>query len=122
MPNANQHKFKFKHNENFYLDIRNNLNNYVDWQITSLYYSVLHLINAYAKKYHSFEKINSPELLTDFVDIHFHKFLGKFEDLKDLCWQARYTDCTDCSNREQQLLQIYKPFFDTFKNLVENQL
>jgi len=122
MPSTSEHKFKFKHNENFYLDIKSNLKNYVDWQIVSLYYAVLHLINAYAKKYHPSERTNSPGLLTDYVDLHFNRFLSKFEDLKDSCWQSRYRDCTDCSSREMQLIQVYKPLFDNLKNLIENQL
>ncbi len=122
MPNVTNHKHKFKHNENFYTDIRSNLSNYVDWQITSLYYSLLHLINGYHAKYYPNEKIGSPELLSTFVFSHFQIFSSRFDDLKDECWQARYKDCTDCSSREERLLKIHKPFFDNFKKIAEKLL
>ncbi len=122
MSNVTKHKFKFKHNENFYTDIRSGLDNYVDWQIISLYYSLLHLINGYHAKYYPKEPINGHKELSDFVEKHFSNYLSRFEDLLEDCMQVRYNDCTDCSNREQILLRIHKPFFDRFKNLVESQL
>ena len=122
MPKVKHYKFKFQHNESFHNDIKNKLGNYIDWQITSLFYSLIHLINGYAKKYYSHEPVSHHNERQRFVDHHLHNFLRGYEDLRDDCDTVRYYDCSDCSLRKQRLDNIHKPYFDSVKKFIENQL
>lgn len=51
MPNFNAHKQQIENNTNFFKDINDKFNNkYFDWKVTTLFYTILHCVEALGAK------------------------------------------------------------------------
>jgi hypothetical protein len=120
MANASEHKNKSIHNENFHNEVKKNLKNYVDWQITSLFYALTHLIEGYAKKHHPNEKIVDHKTRGIFVKNYLKLYISDYEIIRDESRQARYLDCTDCVNRKQKLDKVLFISYEKIKKAIFN--
>lgn len=117
MPTNLEHQNKYKHNENFNSQITLNIKNSIDWQIISLFYSALHLVDAYIDKYFSLH----------FTD-HFtrNRFISNEHTLRHIYSDymliymesrtVRYDDCTDCSSRSSNLNNNLIHSYNNIKN------
>lgn len=90
MTDRNWHRMQYVHNKKFSDDIVHSFQSqYNDWSITSLFYSALHLINAYFYKHNILRPINhrkrSETVKKELPLIH-----SEYQRLRELSEHARY--------------------------------
>lgn len=90
MSDANQHIQKAKHNERFYLSLDLYQSPYKDWFVTGIFYTALHLIDAYlaTKDIHPF----SHGMRDDWIkkNRELDKIWFAYRDLKEFRMKASY--------------------------------
>lgn len=114
------HIAKSKHNEDFYDKVKENLNSFIDWQIISLFYSLVHLVEAYAHKMgislYGHKKRNR------FVNRLLTNVSSEYHVLYSRSVIVRYRDCTNCNHLKNELNNILYPDFikvrDTIRSLI----
>lgn len=117
MPIGNDHTFKSRHNKRFFDDVDKNLKGYTDWKIISLFYSALHMVEAEAYKKFRVH-CESHKIRRNFVNRSLRPIAGNYELLFNECWEVRYHDCSDCSNKENILVNYLIPAYDDIKKIL----
>ena len=90
MPNKAAHLKKAKHNESFYLSFDLYKTSYRDWIVTGIFYSALHLIDAYLviKGQHSFSHVTRDDWIKTRRELDMVFF--DYRDLKEFRMKASY--------------------------------
>ena len=117
MPSNSEHKYKSTHNEDFYKQIYLNVQNSIDWQIISLFYSALHLVDSYADKNLSYHP-NSHVIRNRFIQRD-HNLRNIYDDYMLLYNESkivRYIDCSDCSSKINTLNNDLIPAFNNISS------
>lgn len=117
MPNQDEHIKKAKHNESFYLSLEIDKTPYKDWVVTGIFYTALHLIDAYlaAKNIHSF----SHGMRDDWVkkNRELDQIWLDYRDLKEFRMKASYKIYEFSS---EEVKQDVLPLLSSIRNGLRN--
>lgn len=97
--NLQEHKDKSQHNFNTYAFLNEANPTYTDWEITTLFYSILHLVDAYLYK-QQVGLITNHMRRKEYVKQYMSSIYCEYLRLEELSKQARYK-CSIMSKKER---------------------
>ncbi|HEV2120506.1 MAG TPA: hypothetical protein VGS11_10465 [Candidatus Bathyarchaeia archaeon] len=89
MPTLQWQKLKNTHDFTAYQFLRTTTPTYLDWEVIAIFYSMLHLVDAYLIHAHNLTPANHKERNT-FVRTLIRPIRREYDELRDLSEKARY--------------------------------
>lgn len=118
MPDQNEHIKKAKHNESFYASLEIDSTPYKDWVVTGIFYTALHLIDAYlaTKNIHPFSHGMRDDWVKKNRELD-HIWLF-YRDLKEFRMKASYKIHEfDAEEVKQDVLPLLSSIRNGLRNL-----
>jgi hypothetical protein len=90
MPSEAQHIWQAEHNEEVFRYLGDGFADYRDWQVTMLFYSMVHYVNAYLVHDGAAPESHQARELAVNTDARLRSFSPQYRELTQRCWEARY--------------------------------